>query len=99
MMDVDKRLKVLKKESKNPNLDKEVKNDISHYQWATSNRDHHINFKTLKEKYTKQENVSKYNKSEKDASDNNVTTIYVMIAGILTINKGNSDSCCLRKCG
>ena len=64
---VDKRLKVLKKESKNSNLDKEVKNDICHYQWATSDLELRTNFTSLKEKYTKSENSVKYNKSEIEA--------------------------------
>ena len=57
---VEKRLKVLKRESKSATLDKQVKNDICHFQWATSEREYESNFKSLKDKYTK--NVGKYSR-------------------------------------
>ena len=50
---VEKRLKVLKRESKSDTLDKQVKSDICHFQWATSEREYESNFNSLKDKYTK----------------------------------------------
>lgn len=44
---VEKRLKILKRESKSSTLDKEVKSDICHFQWATSQREYDSNFKSL----------------------------------------------------
>ena len=64
---IDDKIALLKKESKNEELAAKVDADIDYFQWATTETEYEVNYKALVDKYTKEENVVNYTTEEEDA--------------------------------